>query len=227
MSYLQPPDAPAIKLEVLETKQEPDNGFLRINRAKAKFYYPDGSVSEEIIFDQVYRREMDAVVIIAHYNDAKNNEAYVYLRSALRPALALREYHSLPESEEIANQWELPAGLLEADELGLEGLQRGAQRELLEEVGFEIEAKNLKLLGKRVFSSGGIVGERLFFLEVEVDASLRKEPTLDGSPFERNGEVIVYKLREALQGIKDGHFPDAKTEIGLKRLAEIYGYRTV
>jgi hypothetical protein len=52
------------------------------------------------------------------------------------------------------------------------------------------------------------------------DPAVRQEPGLDGSPLEHCGRVIALSLSEALESCRQGSFHDAKTEIGLRRLAE-------
>jgi ADP-ribose pyrophosphatase len=48
---------------------------------------------------------------------------------------------------------------------------------------------------------------------------------LDGSVLEQLGAVIDVSLRDALAACRNGEIEDAKTEIGLRRLAEILGQR--
>ena len=65
---------------------------------------------------------------------------------------------------------------------------------------------------------------RHFFFQVEVSAEEQGEPTLDGSPLEHGGEVILVPLDEALRRCSEGGWSDAKTELGLWRLgAELAG----
>jgi ADP-ribose pyrophosphatase len=54
-----------------------------------------------------------------------------------------------------------------------------------------------------------------------VDPSERKAPDLDGSPLERFGEVIAVPLADALSWCSSGAIEDVKTEIGLRRFADI------
>jgi ADP-ribose pyrophosphatase len=118
--------------------------------------------------------------------------------------------------------WELPAGLVELDEqTNLEGVARSAQRELMEEVGFDVELDRFQPLGPSTFPAPGFIAERHFFYAVRVDPVRRGEPSLDGSPLERGGIVIDVPLEEALAMCRRGEIEDEKTELGLRRLEEL------
>lgn len=222
------PNPPCIRLEVIENSIIPEKGFLRLHRSQTIFHYPNGEKSDPFLIDSVGRMGFDAVTIAAHYRDEQTDQPMVYLRSAVRPALAFRDYSptGLPESEHANNTWELPAGLVEKTEIGPDGIMHAAQREMEEELGF-IHNPNainwMNPMGPRIFSCVGLSAERIYFFEVEVNPEDRLEPTLDGSPFEKHGVVVAIPLREALEAVEAGLLPDAKTEIGLNRLARIYG----
>lgn len=220
---------PKIKLEVLEQETIPDKGFFKVLRSKVKAYYPSGKISEPFTVDSVLRDRMDAVVILGHFQGFEfgfSNQRHVYLRSALRPAFMFRDYSASKtlEDQYVGNLYELPAGLVEQDELGTIGLQKAAVREFQEEVGFNVSSDKMKFLGRRIFPTVGVMAERIFFLETEVVPTSRTEPTLDGSPLEEDGIVIPVPLKEAIEMCAKGYLPDAKTEIGLRRLADKYGY---
>jgi len=226
------PNPPRIHLEVSETVEMPQKGFLRVLLSDTVFHYPSGERSEPFKVHSIGRNGFDAVTIVAYYweeSKERRDQAiragvglypYVYLRSAIRPALTFRNYDRTgnPEDEWVGNQWELPAGLVEATELGPEGLRAAAIREMEEELGFTCKPDEMKQLGRRIFSCVGITGERITFFMVEVDPAKQQVPTLDGSPFEREGEIIPVRLDQALMAVESGHLPDAKTEIGLRRL---------
>lgn len=227
MSLYYPPE---IKLEILKQETAPQKGFTRILRSEVKAHYPDGNVSEPFVVDSAVRDRLDAVAIIGHYCLATGDEGgkpgrYVYLRSCLRPALMFRDYaqSKRPEDEYVGNTYELPAGMVELDENGIVGLQQAAAREFQEEVGFEIEPEKMKFLGHRVFPIVSMAAERIFFLEVEVHPMNRKTPTLDGHPMEEGGIVTAVHLAEAIDLCNKGYLPDAKTELGLRRLVDKYG----
>ena len=212
---------PKIDLELLEDLSPPDqNGFLRLVRRRYRATYPDGTQSPPFIYDAVDRDAIDAVVIVAHF--LAFGQRRVFLRSALRPPLTLRvRAHSpLPDEACDGALWELPAGLVEQSERSPAGVVHAAQRELLEELGFEVGLAELRALGRSTFPAPGFVAERHFFFEVAVDPSARREPEHDGSPLEHFGQVVDVTLADALARCRDGAIEDAKTELALRRLAE-------
>ena len=105
------------------------SGFVNVRRLSLRAHYPDGSESAPFPYDTATRRALDAVVICAVYTE--NGRPFVYLRSALRPPLALRP-RELDAVE--SSLWELPAGLIESHETAAEA---GA-RETEEELGFRL-----------------------------------------------------------------------------------------
>jgi ADP-ribose pyrophosphatase len=210
---------PGIRLEVVEDLSPADeSGFLRLRRRRFVAHYPDGSRSDPFLYDEVDRKAMDAVVIAAHY--VEHGERYVYLRSAVRPPVAMRDRGPLGEPDRGGALWELPAGLVEPDEWSVEGLPRCARRELLEELGFDVELQDLKQLGPNTYPAPGVVGERHIYFEVTVEPAQRKEPELDGSALEKFGVVVAVRLARALELCRSGEIEDAKTEVALRRLHE-------
>jgi len=213
---------PNIQLELLEDLSPPDpGGFLRLVRRRYRATYPDGTQSAPFLYDAIDRDAMDAVVIAAHY-ETPDGTAHVFLRSALRPPLTLRdrEHSGLADEACDGNLWELPAGLVETSERSPTGVVLAAQRELLEELGFDVRVDALLPLGHSSLPSPGFVAERQFFFEVRVDPATRREPELDGSALERFGKVLALPLREALELCRTGAIEDSKTELALRRLAE-------
>jgi ADP-ribose pyrophosphatase len=207
---------PFIQTEILTTT-EIKSDFLSIKVNDLKFTYPDGS-NANMRVDSVSRNRSDAVVIVAYFY--VENTPFVYLRSALRPALAIREYGACWRDEplSVGNQWELPAGLVELEEIGALGLLAAAARETEEELGFNIEASKLISLGDRgVWTSPGMIAERLFFFAVEVNPIERGVPSEDGSALEKGGIVEAFSVAEIREHIDSGFIRDAKTEIGLLR----------
>jgi len=213
---------PKIELELLEDLTPPDqHGFLRIVRGRYRATYPDGTQSAPFAYDALDRKAIDAVVIVAHYL-ATDGTRRIFLRSAVRPPLTLRDrtHSPLPGEACDGHLWELPAGLVELDERSPSGVVRAAQRELREELGFEVAVGALEALGPSTFPAPGFVAERHFFFDVPVDPRARREPELDGSALEHFGAVIDLPLREALDLCRSGAIEDAKTELALRRLEE-------
>ncbi len=219
------PALPDVELEVLEDLSPPGAGFLRLVRRRYRARLPDGGQSAEFVYDEVDRRAIDAVVIVAHFEApgaSGQPERYVYLRSAVRPPVELRDHRRSPLDEPHPRAlWEVPAGLVEEDEQSSEGLVRTAARELAEEAGFEMPLEAFSELGHSTFPCPGVIAERHFFFHVEVDPKTRAEPHLDGSPLEALGVVVAVPLREALRVCRAGGLADAKTELALRRLAEV------
>jgi ADP-ribose pyrophosphatase len=214
-------DFPAIELEQLEdVSPATPPGFLRLVRRRLIASYPDGSVSAAFVYDEVDRRAIDAVIIAAFF--VRDGERWVYLRSALRPPLYFRDpaRSPLPETSRGA-LWELPAGLIEPGEQTQAGVFEAARRELAEELGFEVAASDFEALGPSTLPAPGFIAERHFFVRVEVEPRRRGEPGLDGSALEHFGRVVALPLRQALALCASGRIEDAKTELGLRRLAEL------
>ena len=192
---------PKISIEYLGKSNDAE--FLRIKHNKYRLKYTNGEISDEFTYDSVDRKNIDAVIILAHYG------AYIYLRSAVRPALLERGENNL---------WELPAGLIEPGEDPIDT----ARRETEEELGFTVERKELRELGHYTLPSVGLIGERIYFFSVAVNPQDRKEPSLDGSPLEKYGEVKQFELTELLRLIDEGEIKDAKTELGVRRFYSKY-----
>jgi ADP-ribose pyrophosphatase len=212
---------PKLSLELVEDLSPPGTGFLRLIRRKYRACYPDGSQSAPFAYDAVDRAAIDAVVIAAHFVDGAGARR-VFLRSAMRPPLTMRDRAHSPLPDEACDGalWELPAGLVEPAEASPEGVGHAAQRELHEELGFQVPLASLHALGPSTFPAPGFVAERHFFFEVAVDPSTRGEPLLDGSALERFGVVVDVGLELALAMCRSGTIEDSKTELTLRRLAE-------
>ena len=215
------PALPDIEAESLELLDDTSPGFIAMHRRRLRVRYPDGSHSDSFLYDAVTRRLLDAVVIAAYYE--REGERRVFLRSAVRPPVTYRDpARSAVHEPGCASLWELFAGLIELDEeTSLEGVARSAQRELLEEVGFDIELARFHPLGPSTFPAPGFIAERHYFFAVRVDPADRSEPGLDGSPLERDGVVVDVSVDAALDMCRRGEIEDEKTELGLRRLKEL------
>jgi ADP-ribose pyrophosphatase len=217
-----PPSLPEIRLQLLDDlSPSAPPGFLRLLRRRFVATYPDGSHSPPFVYDEVDRTAIDAVVIAAHFLDAAGAR-HVYLRSALRPPVVFRDRlrSPYPERDPAGSLWELPAGLVERSEQSPSGLRECAAREAFEELGFQADPATLIELGPSTFPAPGICAERHFYFAIEVMPAGRAEPALDGSALEHAGVVVSLPLAEALSWCRSGAILDAKTELGLRRLAE-------
>lgn len=162
-------------------------------------------------YDVLDRRALDACVIVAHHR-AADGRTHVWVRSCVRPPVALRTIE--PKSSGVL--WELPAGLVEPGEEAVDA----AARELAEELGFVVARTALAPLGGWSLPAPGFIGEVHHFFHVEVDPAKRADPGGDGSPLEEEAVIVDLPLEEALAACRDGLVRDAKTELALRRFAE-------
>ena len=205
------PELPKVALDVAADRSDEREGFLTLKRYELAVV-EGGHKSTSFRYDMITRRALDAAIMVAHHLDA-NGTPFVYLRSAVRPPVALR-----PIDPKMAGVlWELPAGLIEPGEAP----EVGAARELEEELGFSVRPDELLPLGPKAFPAPGFVGELHFYFHVRVDPSTRKEPGGDGSPLEAVARIVSVSLDQALAACRAGEVLDAKTELALRRLAEI------
>ena len=219
------PPPPTTRIRIVDDDNEPcrcDEGFIRLRRHLLQTESPDGTSSPPFRYDEVERSALDAVVIVAHYRSNAGSEI-VFLRTALRPPVALRsgDESPIPEPTPSGHLWEVPAGLVERYERSEEGLRRCAARELFEELGFDLSPVEMVPLGPSTFPAPAIIGERHFFFHCVVDPQKRREPPGDGSPLEVLATVTEVDLDEAIELTRSGDIEDAKSEIALRRLREI------
>jgi len=217
---LGPP--PRVRVELAEDRTAAarcDDGFLRLRRLTLRNHYPDGTGSREYAYDVVERDAMDAVGIVLEAPGPR-----VCLRSALRPPLAFRDAHAVPVPDGAPPVlWEIPAGLVEPDERGEEGIRLCAARETLEEVGLEVPPERFSVLGHAAYLSPGVLAEKVHFVVAAVDPSAAGPPAADGSAVEEHAEVRWVPVAEALEATRDGRVIDVKSEVAIRRLAERSG----
>jgi ADP-ribose pyrophosphatase len=208
------PPLPAIQVRVARDRTDgalATGGFLNVTRLELVLAYPDGTESAPFAYDIATRKALDAAVIAAFYDEG--GERYVYLRSAVRPPCALL---GLPP-EHAGGLWELPAGLIEPGE----SPAAAAARELGEELGFAATESAMRELGSWTFPVPGMIGERNFFYCTRVDPRARAVPSEDGSPLERLAGIVAMPAKVILEHCRSGAIRDAKTELALRRLAEV------
>lgn len=205
------PELPEIRIDVRGDVKRPDGGkYLRLRHADLALRYPSGAESEPFIYDMIVRDALDAVVVVAHFGTAAGR--MIYLRSAVRPPVALR---NVPPAYD-GGMWELVAGLIEPGE----DEAVAAARELDEELGAKVDAQSMKPLGGATFPAPGVLGERHVYFSVEVDPTKLTTPSEDGSALEKEARIVAVRLSDALDWIRAGKIVDAKTEIALRRFAE-------
>lgn len=216
---------PEVVIDVLADRSATtpsDQGFLRVRRLVLRNRYPgDAEPSHEYPYDCVERSAMDAVGIVLYARSPDR----VCVRSAIRPPVALRPGYALPLPAASADPmvFEIPAGLVEVDERGEEGLRTCAARETLEEVGLELAPDAFFRLGPGVYLSPGLCAEKLYFLAAEAEPDRATVPMLDGSPVEEAAVVRWLPLESAIEACRSGAIEDAKTEVAIRRLADHLG----
>ena len=213
-----PPDLPALPRVSVHVERDRTResgalgGFVNLCRVDLVAIRPDGRASLPFSYDVATRASLDAVVMAAHY--LEGGVRRVFLRSAVRPALALRGVPPLHDGA----LWELPAGLIDENETP----SQAAARELREELGFCVDPEDLSAIGPPVFPAPGLIAEIHYFFHVEVDPRDRGTPTEDGSVLEEDAFVVDVSLEDALEHCRRGAITDAKTELVLRRLAEAF-----
>lgn len=214
-------DRPKVRIETLGDRSSTtrsDEGFVRVRRLTLRNHYEGRPASDAYAYDCVERAAIDAVGIVLYARSPDR----VCLRSAIRPPLSLRPGYRLPIPDPAGEPtlFEIPAGLVEEDEHGEEGLRACAARETLEEVGLEVAPDAFFRLGPGIFLSPGLSAEKLYVLAAEVDPDAAGAPTLDGSPVEEHAAIRWLGVDEALAACRDGRLEDAKSEVAIRRLAE-------
>jgi ADP-ribose pyrophosphatase len=204
------PEAPKVELETLDETRIGEGGFLVLRRMEL-VAVQDGTRSQSFPYDLIGRRALDACVMVAHHK--AEGRLWVWLRSSLRPPIALRR----DGANAPAVLWEVPAGLIEPGE----SPRAAAARELTEELGFDVPERAFVELGPPGYPAPALIGELHYFFQVEVDPASRAEPGGDGSPVEDGAVVVAVPLDEALAACRRGELRDEKTELALRRLAEV------
>jgi ADP-ribose pyrophosphatase len=204
-----------------------DEGFLRVRRYRARNRRADGSASIEYPIDVIERPTLDAVAVCLWGRGPQGPE--VLLRRGLRPAAFFRKDQQPALDEPIYLLLEeLVAGVIEPGERGLAGLRRRASEETLEETGLAVPAERFEPLGGAFFVLPGTASEKIHLLVAEVPRGARQGPWAapehgDGSPLEEGAELLWRPLGQAIAACERGEIEDAKTEIGLRRLAARLG----
>ena len=195
--------------------------FLSLHRLTLRNIHEDGAPGPEYPYDAVLRKWLDAVVLVL-VADADGDRC-VCLRSCIRPPLLLRETVDLPipDGREFHTLWELPAGLIEGGDRGPDGIRRRAAAEALEEAGYRVEPGSFDLAACAPFLSPGTIPERIWYATARVDDTASSvEPEGDGSEVEAGAVVRWIPIDEAVAMCDRCEILDAKTELGIRRLAD-------
>jgi ADP-ribose pyrophosphatase len=205
------PQPPRVALAIARDRTSSSSasgGFIDVRRLDLVARYPDGTESEPFAYDVVTRSAVDAAIVAAF--ERRGSDRLVYMRSATRAPLALRE----PGQGDL---WEVPAGLIEPGESPREA----AARELEEELGFQVPASALVELGPWTVPVPALIAERQHYFLVDVTHAARRAPRGDGSALERGAQVVALPLSSLLALCRAGQLRDAKSELALRRLAEV------
>ncbi len=193
--------------------------FLAQQRLEVVNTYTNGEKSPVYTYDTVLRKWLDAVVMLL--TAEVDGSPVVCLRSGVRPPILLRQELEIPIPDKriFHTLWELPAGLIENDEHGLEGIRKRAALETLEETGYRLNDDDFEILPGAPFLSPGVIPERLYFALGHVeDIADRITPPGDGSPAEDGSGIWWIGIDDALARCERGELVDTKTELGLWRL---------
>lgn len=214
------PQLPKIKLHV-----EEDLGvaapadFIRVRRVRLRNEL-DGQRGPIYTYNCAERTAMDAVGLVLV--DCQQHEPRLVLRSALRPPLQFRAQYAVPRDKDVPCMlWEIPAGLIEDNEYGDEGIARCAARETHEEVGLALESSAFSEFGAPLYLSPGLMAERLYYRYAEVRMQDARPPENDGSEVEAHAAIALVPL-SALSGLlQRGVIQDMKTEVAIHRLLRL------
>ena len=208
-----------VQIEVVNERRSGEEGdFLHLWHRQIR-HEQDGTWTAPYQCDSVERPAgTDAVGLVLH--TVEHGVIRVGLRAGLRPALALDREQGVPFPGTRASPrlWEIPAGIVEAGDLGEEGLRRRCSLEALEEMGARVPAEAFEPLGEGFWLSPGVLAERVYLFEARVDPAALAEPTGDGSPMETGATCAWLQVPEALALCRAGQ-SDAKTEVALTRFA--------
>ncbi|HWM84908.1 MAG TPA: hypothetical protein VNO33_03695 [Kofleriaceae bacterium] len=215
-----------VSLEVVREQQVGGGGFLTIQRLTLRNQRDDGTVSRDYDFDHLLRPIGLDAIAVALFTRARGRTE-VLLRDGLRPALALGRSaspHPMPDRQPYLFFTEVVAGIVEAGDLGEEGLRRRAALEVAEEAGYRVDPAEVLLLGAGAFPSPAILAEKLWLAAAEVaDPSAQGPLEGDGSPMEEGAVTRWLELDKAIAACVAGDIEDFKTELVLRRLRDHLG----
>lgn len=211
----------------LHHSEEVGDGFLRIVRVTISNQYADGTSSPPYVAEYVTRpKGLDGVVVVVWRSDSSGGEPWVLLRTNLRPGVALGRVNApiaVPDAAPSIALTEVVAGIVEASDLGLDGLVARVCAEVREEAGYSITGDHVTWLGNASFPSPGVMPEKHYYAAVRItEATQYETPEGDGSPFEEGAVTRWMPLREAIAGCERGAISDAKSELALHRFAAWY-----
>ncbi|MEZ6187177.1 MAG: NUDIX hydrolase [Planctomycetota bacterium] len=206
-----------------------DEGFLRVKRFVLRNTFTDGRTSDTYRCDVLSRRHVDAVAVVLYSRHPESGRPIVHYREGTRPPIWLRRHKQdeLPfkDPAPFDTIGEIVAGVLEETDHDWEGVLRRGAIEAHEEAGYRVAPDAAQALGQGgFFPSPGVTDEKVYLVAVEVDPTTRGEAVGDGSVQEQGTRMVSRDLGDAVAACRRGEIPDAKTEIGILRLADLLGY---
>ena len=218
-------------VEIVEDKTSSsrcDEGFLLLRRYVLKNTFTDGSVSRPYNCDVLSRRMIDAVAVVLWHRDEAGT-IHVHYRESTRPPVWLRrlKQDELPYKDPAPFDriGEIVAGVLEEGDDGPEGVRRRGAIEAKEEAGYDVDVADVSFLGTEgIFPSPGVTDEKIYLCAAQIDPAKRGAAEGDGSVHEEGTRMMTLTLRDAIRACRTGAIPDAKTELGILRLADYLGY---
>lgn len=214
-------DTDVTALEVIEdfsATARCDEGFLQVRRLRVKNRRADGSSSSVYRVDVIDRPKLDAVAVLVWRT--RPDGALEYLtRENLRPAAYFRKDKTptVPDTQSHLFCEEIVAGLLEPEDVGVDGLKVRGAAEVLEEVGYAVTPAQIVLLGAPFLLAPGILSEKIFAAACDVTGMTQGVPQGDGSPMEEGGKMRWRSGPEMLAAFDAGLIQDAKSELILQR----------
>jgi ADP-ribose pyrophosphatase len=202
------PRLPSPALQAESAAPSDRSGFLWLERLKVRI-----AGGEPFSYDVISRAAMDAVVIAPHFVDQRDGTRHVMLVTAIRVPLFVRG-----DAGTEPTLWELPAGLVEPGE----AYAAAAARELFEEVGARVSESDMMPLGPNMYPVPAMIAELHAFFHVAIDPNALVTPPGDQSPLEREQRRFPIALDEALALCASGEIRDAKTELALRRLKDVF-----
>lgn len=198
-------------------------GFLAIRRLRVHNRRADGSRSASYTVDFVARPHGQDAVVIALWHRTAAGAVEILVRDGRRPAVALGRSSALaPLPDRRSDGWltELPAGIIEPGDRGVDGLLARAVAEAAEEAGFALAPTDFVLLGAGSYPSPGSVPEKYYYVAAQVDPARQGALAGDGSPMEEGATTRWLELEHAIAACVAGSLEDGKTELALRRLRD-------
>lgn len=186
------------KVEIISEEAAFTHSFFSVQSAKLRHEKYDGTMTDEIT--RLNFERGDAVAAVMHF--------------PLDDKIVLIEQFRYPAQKKTGG-WiiELPAGVVEKDELPAQTMRR----EIEEETGYRVEVLHHIFT---FFTSPGGSSERIFLYYGRIDP---QERVSEGGGSEHSNEDIKtmhVPVEQALWMMRDGEITDAKTIIGLQWLEQ-------